>query len=166
MATAQRDETNIHQYPVPGASEFSFVILVAEWNSVITEALYDGAFTTLIRHGARPENIIRRTVPGAFELVSAGAMVADQLKPDAVICIGCVIQGDTKHFDFICDSVANGLQSLNITYKIPFIFGVLTPNTFEQAHERAGGKLGNKGDEAAEAAIKMASLKAGLGELK
>ena len=117
-----------------------------------------GALNTLIKHGAIEANIVTKTVPGAFELTLGGQYMAEFGNVDAIICLGCVIQGDTKHFDFICDAVAKGITDLNIKYNKPFIFGVLTTNTEEQALDRVGGKHGNKGDEAAYTAIKMAAL--------
>ena len=133
-------------------------IVVAEWNPEITEALFSGAYNTLIRHKAKPENILRKNVPGSFELTSGAQFLAEYSGVDAVICIGCVIQGETRHFDFICHAVSQGLTNLSIQYIKPFIFGVLTPNTQQQAIDRAGGKHGNKGDEAAITAIKMVAL--------
>jgi 6,7-dimethyl-8-ribityllumazine synthase len=132
-----------------------FALVLAEWNSEVTESLYSGALDTLLKYGAKKENIFRKTVPGSFELSLGAQWMAQQKEIDAVICLGCVIQGDTKHFDFICQAVANGITEVNLKYNKPIIFGVLTPNTQEQALDRAGGKHGNKGDEAAITAIKM-----------
>jgi 6,7-dimethyl-8-ribityllumazine synthase len=143
-------DTNLNQI-----TDKKFALVVSEWNSEITEALYQGAYDTLLKNGALKDNLIRRTVPGSFEL-SLGAQWMAQLEEiDAVICLGCVIQGDTKHFDFICQAVAQGLTDVALKYNKPVIFGVLTPNTHQQALDRAGGKHGNKGDEAAITAIKM-----------
>lgn len=136
-----------------------FAIVVSEWNTEITEALYEGARDTLLKFGAKEEDIVRRNVPGSFELTLGAQLMAERKEFDAVICVGVVIQGETKHFDFICDSVAKGITDLNIKYNLPIIFGVLTPNTMQQALDRAGGVHGNKGDEAAITAIKMAALK-------
>jgi 6,7-dimethyl-8-ribityllumazine synthase len=133
----------------------TFGIIVSEWNEGVTEALFSGAYQTLIEHGANKENIIRKNVPGSFELSLAAQWLAQQEGIDAVICLGCVIQGETKHFDFICDAVAHGITNVSLKYNKPVIFGVLTPNTQQQALDRAGGKHGNKGDEAAITAIKM-----------
>ncbi|MDP4678992.1 MAG: 6,7-dimethyl-8-ribityllumazine synthase, partial [Cyclobacteriaceae bacterium] len=116
------------------------------------------AFETLINQGALPVNIIRIDVPGSFELSLGAQKMAEKEEIDAVICIGCVIQGETKHFDFICSAVANGITHVSLKYNKPVIFGVLTPNTQKQALDRAGGKHGNKGDEAAITAIKMLNL--------
>jgi 6,7-dimethyl-8-ribityllumazine synthase len=136
-------------------SNKKFALVVAEWNSEITDALCKGAEDTLLKNGARKENIVRKYVPGSFELTLGAQRMAQLAEIDAVICLGCVIQGDTRHFDFICDAVAKGITDVNLKFNKPVIFGVLTPNTQEQALERAGGKHGNKGDEAAITAIKM-----------
>jgi len=135
-----------------------FGILVSEWNNEVTESLYSGAIETLIGHGVKRENIIRKDVPGSFELTLGAQWMAQQDDIDAVICLGCVIQGETKHFDFICNAVAQGITDVNLKYNKPVIFGVLTPNNQKQALDRAGGKHGNKGDEAAITAIKMLSI--------
>jgi len=144
---------------IPNAAEFKFGIVYSEWNHEITNALKEGAINTLIANGAKQENIIIRQVPGSFELTLGAQYMAEATDVDAIICLGCVIQGETRHFDFICDAVAKGITDLNIEYNIPFIFGVLTPNTQQQAIDRAGGKHGNKGDEAAVTAIKMLGLR-------
>jgi len=132
-----------------------FAIVVAEWNEEITEALYEGAHASLISYGVKKQNIIRKNVPGSFELTLGGLWMAEEKDIAAVICLGCVIQGDTPHFDYICQAVANGITDVNIKTRKPVIFGVLTTLTKQQALERAGGKLGNKGEEAALTAIKM-----------
>lgn len=144
---------------IPNAAEFKFGIVYSEWNHEVTNALKEGAINTLIANGAKQENIIIRQVPGSFELTLGAQYMAEATDVDAIICLGCVIQGETRHFDFICDAVAKGITDLNIEYNIPFIFGVLTPNTQQQAIDRAGGKHGNKGDEAAVTAIKMLGLR-------
>jgi len=136
-----------------------FGILVSEWNTEITEALFSGVEETLIKFDVSASDIVRRNVPGSFELTLGAQLMAERNEFDAIICLGVVIQGETKHFDFICEAVANGITDLNIKYNLPVIFGVLTPNTMQQAVDRAGGKHGNKGDEAAITAIKMAALK-------
>ena len=128
------------------------------WNSEITLALLDGAVNTLKKHGASDNNIVVKHVPGSFELTLGGQFLAEYDDLDAIICLGCVIQGETPHFTYICQSVSYGITKLNLEYNIPFIFGVLTTLNIEQARDRAGGKLGNKGDEAAVTAIKMAAL--------
>ncbi|HSZ71634.1 MAG TPA: 6,7-dimethyl-8-ribityllumazine synthase [Cytophagaceae bacterium] len=130
-------------------------IVVSEWNAEITEALYEGAYSTLIQKGARKENIIKKYVPGSFEL-SIGAQKMAALKEiDAIICLGCVIRGETSHFDFICQAVATGITDVSLKYDKPVIFGVLTTENKQQAFDRAGGKHGNKGDEAGITAVKM-----------
>ncbi|BDD06309.1 6,7-dimethyl-8-ribityllumazine synthase [Aureibacter tunicatorum] len=155
MASAEKNLSQFSQKNVTDVSEKRFAIVVSEWNEEVTEALYNGAKETLLSNGVKPENIYRKDVPGSFEL-SIGAQWAAQVDEiDAVICIGCVIQGETKHFDFICDAVAQGITNVSLKYNKPVIFGVLTPNTQQQALDRAGGKYGNKGDEAAITAIKM-----------
>lgn len=146
-------------YPVPSAERMKFGIVVAEWNTEITEALAKGCEDTLIDNGADPRDVRRIYVPGSFELPLAAQMFCEEQDVDAVICIGCVIQGDTRHFDFICNAVATGITDVGLKYSIPIIFGVLTPNTLEQAKDRAGGKHGNKGDEAAITAIKMVAMR-------
>lgn len=159
MASELKNLSVFEGTEIPDASAMKFGIVWAEWNHSITHALMKGAYDTLLKHGAKPENIVIKTVPGAFELTLGAQYMAELLDVDAVICIGCVIQGDTKHFDFICDAVAKGITDLNIKFNLPFIFGVLTPNTQQQAEDRAGGKHGNKGDEAAVTAIKMLGLR-------
>lgn len=157
MATTNLSEYDASQ--VPPANDMQFGIVVSEWNPEITGALRQGAVNTLLKNGARPENIVTEYVPGTFELPLGAQFFAETGKFDAIILIGCVIQGDTRHFDFICQGVTQGTVELNLKYNIPFIFGVLTTDNMQQALDRAGGRLGNKGDEAAIAAIKMAALK-------
>jgi len=135
-----------------------FGIVVADWNPDVTHALLAGAETTLMRHGVSSEDIIVRHVPGSFELTLGAQFLAEYEDLDAVICLGCIIQGETPHFTYICQGVTQGITQLNLEYNIPFIFGVLTTYTHQQALDRAGGRLGNKGDEAAVTAIKMAAL--------
>lgn len=136
-------------------SSKKFGIVVSEWNEEITESLYKGAVETLLKHGVKTYNIFRKNVPGSFELSLGAQWLAEVDEIDAVICLGCVIQGETRHFDFICDAVAHGITNVSLKYNKPVIFGVLTPNDQQQALDRAGGKHGNKGDEAAITAIKM-----------
>jgi 6,7-dimethyl-8-ribityllumazine synthase len=143
---------------VPDASQMKFGIVVSDWNKEVTWALLDGAVKTLKKHGAAAENIVLKHVPGSFELTLGAQFLAEYDDLDAIICLGCVIQGETPHFTYICQGVTQGITQLNLEYNLPFIFGVLTTNTHQQAVDRAGGKLGNKGDEAAVAAIKMAAL--------
>lgn len=147
---------------VPNAARMRFGIVVSDWNREITLSLLDGAVKTLRKHGAAEKNIIVKHVPGSFELTIGAQMVAEYLDVDAIICLGCVIQGETPHFTYICQGVTQGITQLNLEYNIPFIFGVLTVNNKQQASDRSGGVHGNKGDEAAITAIKMAALQSEL----
>lgn len=132
-----------------------FAIVVAEWNEEITEALYQGAYNGLIELGASKNNIVRKNVPGTYELAMGGLKMASDKKIDAVICLGCVIQGETPHFDYICQAAALGIMEVGLKTGKPTIFGVLTTLNKKQAEERAGGKYGNKGEEAAVTAVRM-----------
>lgn len=143
---------------VPDAGKMRFGIVVSDWNSKITHALLEAATVTLKKHGATDNNIVIRHVPGSFELSLGAQFLAEYDDLDAIICLGCIIQGETPHFNYICQGVTQGIMQLNLEYNIPFIFGVLTTLNLEQAMERAGGRHGNKGDEAAVTAIKMAAL--------
>lgn len=157
MATALHNLSKYNKESIPDASNMCFGIVVAEWNSDITNALLDGAVNTLEKHGALPENIHVKKVPGSFELIyGAHQMVLHGY--DAVIILGCVIRGETPHFDYICQGVTYGIAHLNTTSEIPIIYGLLTTNDLQQAVDRSGGKLGNKGDECAIDAIKMAKF--------
>lgn len=153
---------NLSEYDlnaIPDASQMKFALVVSEWNNEITFALRDGAINTLTHSNAADQNIYVHYVPGSFELPLGAQFIAKKGFYDAIICIGCVIQGETRHFEFINNAVADGIAKINLDYNIPVIYGVLTPNTWEQAKDRAGGKHGNKGDEAAITAIKMVHLK-------
>ncbi len=158
MSTALKNLSDYDPANVPSAKNMRFAIVVSEWNSDITNSLLEGAYNTLIKHGANSDSIEIKHVPGSFELTGGATVVAETKSFNAVICIGCVIQGETPHFDYICQGVSYGITRLNIEYKIPFIFCVLTTNTLQQAIDRSGGKHGNKGDEAAVTAIKMVAL--------
>lgn len=158
MATQLKNLSDFSDTEIPSAVAYRFGIAVAEWNAEITNALYQGAYQSLINHGALPDNIFTYSVPGSFELTSGADLLLKNLKLDAVICLGCVIQGETRHFDFICNAVANGISNVALKYAKPVVFGVLTTDNQQQAFDRAGGKHGNKGDEAAITAIKMANL--------
>jgi 6,7-dimethyl-8-ribityllumazine synthase len=144
---------------IPNAKSFRFGIVVSEWNPEITRNLQKGAIETLIDFGAAEENIISWDVPGSFELVFGCKKMIQSQKVDAIIAIGNVIQGETKHFDFVCKGVTQGIVDLNIKHDIPVVFCVLTDNTKQQSLDRSGGNLGNKGIECAVAAVKMAALK-------
>jgi len=133
-------------------------IVVAEWNEEVTESLYSGAYEALIELGLKPKNIIRKNVPGSFELSLGAQWMASKKDIAAVICLGCVIQGETPHFDYICQAVANGITTVSLKCNKPVAFGVLTTLNKKQAMDRAGGKYGNKGEEAAITVIKMLSL--------
>jgi len=159
MSSQLKNLSDVEGTEVPSAKNYRFGIVVSEWNYEVTKALCNGAEESLLKYGANKNNIIIKWVPGSYELTLGAQYMAEYSDVDAIICIGCVIQGETKHFDFICNAVANGITNLNIEYNMPIIFGVLTPNTLEQAMDRAGGKHGNKGDEAAITAIKMLSLR-------
>ena len=153
--------TNLSDYDkneLAKADKLRFGLVVSNWNADITENLYEGAKATLLDCGALAANIDRLDVPGSFELIFGAKQLLEKNRYDAVIAIGCVIQGATKHFDFVCDAVSQGIKDLNIHYSAPTIFCVLTDNTKEQSIERSGGRLGNKGVECAVAAIKMATL--------
>lgn len=154
--------TNLSVYDkdkIPNAKNFRFGLVVSEWNPEITENLHKGALETLKDCGAVDENIISWDVPGSFELVYGCKKMIQTEKLDAIVAIGNVIQGETKHFDFVCEGVTQGIIDLNVKYDVPVIFCVLTDNTKQQSLDRSGGKLGNKGVECAVAAIKMAALK-------
>ncbi|WP_223551690.1 6,7-dimethyl-8-ribityllumazine synthase [Aestuariivivens sp. NBU2969] len=158
MATANKNLSDYDKASIPNANKFRFGIVVSEWNDIITEKLFEGAYNTLIEQGVLPNNIIRWNVPGSFELIYGCKKMQEQMV-NAVIAIGSVIQGETKHFDFVCEAVSQGIKDLNVNRETPIIFCVLTDNTMQQAQDRAGGKHGNKGTEAAIAAIKMAALR-------
>ena len=158
MATANKNLSHYDKATIPNAKDFRFGIVVSEWNDSITEGLCKGAYDALIDCGVSETNIMRWNVPGSFELIYGCKKMQEQ-NVDAVIAIGTVIQGETKHFDFVCQGVTQGIKDLNIINDIPVIFCVLTDNTLQQSIERSGGKHGNKGTEAAIAAIKMAELR-------
>ncbi len=158
MATALHKLSDYDTEKVPDASNMCFGIVVAEWNKEITGALLNGAVSTLEKHGALPENIHVKTVPGSFELIYGARQMSLNGNYDAVIILGCVIRGETPHFDYICEGVTYGIARLNTTSEIPIIFGLLTTEDLQQAKDRSGGRLGNKGDECAVDAIKMAKF--------
>jgi len=162
LSSSLKNLSEFEGLPVPSGQDMRIGIVVSEWNHKVTEALKDGARQTLINYGCPEENIQIRYVPGSFELTLGAQYFAEYTDVDAIICLGCVIQGETRHFDFICDAVANGVTNVSIKYNRPVIFGVLTPHTMQQALDRSGGKHGNKGDEAAITALKMVALKHSL----
>ncbi|WP_158976170.1 6,7-dimethyl-8-ribityllumazine synthase [Cellulophaga sp. L1A9] len=158
MATANNNLSVYDKATIPNAKGFRFGIVVSEWNTNITEGLFNGAKEALLDCGALEENIIRWDVPGSFELTFGSKKMIATQNVDAVIAIGSVIQGETKHFDFVCEATAQGIKDLNILTDTPVIFCVLTDNNLQQAIDRSGGIHGNKGTEGAIAAIKMAAL--------
>ena len=160
MATASKNLSSYNKSELPDAKPFKFGLVVSEWNSEITEGMFQGAFDALTDCGALKENIVRWNVPGSFELIYGCKKLTESFDMlDAVIAIGSVIQGETKHFDYVCEAVAQGFKDLNVSGDIPVIFCVLTDNNYQQAKDRSGGAHGNKGTEAAIAALKMAQLK-------
>jgi len=158
MASSIKNLSDFSHIEVADASSFKFAIVVAQWNAEITGALLNGAISGLEKHGAKEGNIEVIEVPGSFELTSGADLALRNQSFDAVICLGCVIQGETRHFDFICHAVANGVSNVGLKYNKPVIFGVLTTDNLQQALDRAGGKHGNKGEEAAITAIQMAAI--------
>jgi len=160
MATAGNNLSAYDKTTIPNAKDFRFGIVVSEWNDKITNGLFQGAFDAFLDCGAIKENIVSWNVPGSFELIYGCKKMQESYDMlDAIIVIGCVIQGETKHFDFVCEGVTQGIKDLNIQSDIPVIFCVLTDNTEQQSIDRSGGIHGNKGTEAAIAAIKMAQLR-------
>lgn len=158
MATALHNLSDYDVTSIPDASNMLIGIVVSEWNQEVTGALLKGAIDTLEKHGCIPENIHVKTVPGSFELIYGAQQLTKNDSYDAVIILGCVIRGETPHFDYICQGVTYGIAHLNATSNIPVIYGLLTTENLEQALDRCGGKLGNKGDECAIDAIKMAKF--------
>lgn len=166
MSSARKNLSTYDETSMPDAKGMKFGLIVADWNPDVTHALYEGAYDTLMKHGALPEDIFTAQVPGTFELTVAARMMISAKPVDAVICLGCVIKGETSHNEYINMSVANGLTQLGLMTGKPCIFGVLTPNDEQQALDRAGGKHGNKGVEAGATAIEMVALKKSLGDGK
>ena len=158
MSSVNKNLSEFSIESLPDVSQKRFGIAVAEWNTEVTEALASGAIQTLLQHGVQPQHIVRINVPGSYELSFAAQALAKRADIDAVIAIGCVIQGETKHNDYINHAVAQGLTNISLKYNKPVVFGILTPNTQQQAIDRAGGIHGNKGDEAAITAIKMLGI--------
>ena len=160
MATENNNLSSYDKATIPNAKNFRFGIVVSEWNSKITEGMSQGAYDTLLECGAIKENIVRWNVPGSFELVYGCKKMQQCFQMlDAIIAIGSVIEGETKHFDYVCEATTNGIMQLNLDNDIPVMFCVLTDQTLQQAIDRSGGKHGNKGVEAAIVAIKMAQLR-------
>ena len=155
MATALHNLSGYDANNMPDASDMSIGIVVSEWNPDVTERLKNGVIETLKRLGVKDENRVVAYVPGSFELIYGAARMAQSMHVDAVIVLGCVVKGDTPHFDYVCSGVTQGIADLNQQGTIPFIFGLLTTDNMKQALDRAGGIHGNKGDEAAVTAVKM-----------
>ena len=155
MATKLHNLSDYNPESVPSGKGKRVGIIYAEWNSDITYALRDGAIKTLKDNGVEEKDILLYSVPGSFELIYGAAQLVKSKKYDSVIAIGCVIRGDTPHFDYICEGVTAGLSKLNVEYDTPVIFGLITTNNLLQAQERSGGRLGNKGDECAVTALQM-----------
>lgn len=162
MATVNNNLSEYDINSVPNANNMVFGIVVSEWNENITKGLLKGAYSTLLKHGAKEENVTVKFIPGTFELPLAAQTMFEKTNVDAVICLGSVIQGETKHFDFVCEGAALGIKDVALKYNKPTIFGVLTDNNEQQAIDRSGGKHGNKGDEAAVTAIKMVDFQKSL----
>lgn len=158
MATSNKNLSDNKLGGVQHAAGKRYALVVSEWNTEVTEALYSGAFSTLLQAGVPREHIVRVDVPGSFELPLGAQWMAQRADIDAVICLGCVIQGETRHFDFICQACAQGVTEVGLKYNKPVIFGVLTTDNQKQALDRAGGRHGNKGDEAAATALKMLQI--------
>ena len=158
MATDLHNLSEYNSNNIPRGEGKKIAIVVSEWNSNITENLLQGAYDTLIKFGVSSQDISIRRVPGSFELTFGAKTLIEKIHPDALIMLGCVIQGETPHFTYVCQSVTQGATELNIKYDVPVIFGLLTTTTLEQAKDRAGGRHGNKGDEAAITALKMIAL--------
>jgi 6,7-dimethyl-8-ribityllumazine synthase len=164
MASNLKSLSDYNSESIPAASDMQIGIVISEWNYKITSALAEGAIDTLLKHKVPKENIIVKHVPGSFELTMGAQFMAEYTDVEAIICLGCVIQGETPHFNYICQGVTQGINMVATDYSIPVVFGVLTTNTLEQAQDRAGGKHGNKGVEAAVTAIKMIALERDLSE--
>ncbi len=158
MATQLKNLSDFSTTSIPDAAGMRFAIAVSQWNAELTGSLYNGAYSFLKKYNVADDDIVSVQVPGSFELTSAADILLSTGNYDAVICLGCVIQGETRHFDFICNAVANGITQVSVKHNKPVIFGVLTTDNQQQALDRAGGRHGNKGDEAAATAIQMAAL--------
>lgn len=159
MATINKNLSHYDKNTIPNTEGFRFGIVVSEWNENITGGLYSGAVATLQENGVKPEDIITWDVPGSFELIYGAKRMIETQNVNAVIAIGSVIQGETKHFDFVCEAVAQGIKDLNVLTDVPVVFCVLTDNTLQQAIDRSGGIHGNKGTEAAVVALKMSYIR-------
>jgi 6,7-dimethyl-8-ribityllumazine synthase len=155
MSSSDKNLSSVITTSNEHVAHFRFGIVVSEWNDQVTEAMYEATVETIVKMGGKRDHITRLSVPGSFELPIGAQSLAKRRDIDAVVCVGCVIQGETRHFDFICEAVANGVTNVSLKYDKPVIFGVLTTNNLQQAIDRAGGKHGNKGDEAGYTVVKM-----------
>lgn len=162
MAEKKKNLSEFKSFEFSSAQNTEIGIVVSEWNDRITDSLLNGAKECLLEHGILEKNILVKHVPGSFELPLGAKWMLEETGVDAVICIGCIIQGETRHFDFIAQAVADGIMKVGLKYSRPVIFSVLTCNTMEQAEDRAGGKHGNKGVEGAVSALKMLDLENNL----
>lgn len=158
MSSANKNLSKF-EFAVPSAKGLSFGIVAASWNSNVTDALLEGAISTLVEAGAKKKDIMVKRVPGAYELTMGAQLMCEHTNVDAVIVLGAIVKGGTPHFDFIAQGVTQGINAVTLEYNTPIAFGVLTTNNMEEAVDRAGGKFGNKGEEAAATAIVMAKLK-------
>ncbi len=162
MASGKFNLTSQQEASIPSGEQFRIGIVVAEWNTEVTEKLYQACYHTLIKYRTLQEHIITLQVPGSFELPQAAQLLLESQEMDAVICLGCIVRGETTHDQHIATAVANGITQVGLDYNTPVIFGVLTTNDMQQAHDRAGGKYGNKGEEAAITALRMAAIRSRL----
>lgn len=162
MASHNKNLSSYTGGSIPSGADFSIGIILSEWNTDITNALFEACIRTLTDHGTLKDKITTIKVPGSFELPSAAQLLLESREFDAVICLGCIIKGDTKHDEYIAQAVSTGIMMVSIDYSTPVIFGVLTTDNLQQALDRAGGVHGNKGDEAAITALKMAGIRQNL----
>ena len=163
MIEKKKNLSDYIPFEFSSAKQIRIGIVVSEWNNHITDSLLEGAKNCLLEHGVEAENIMVHHVPGSFELPLGAKWLLEKTSVDAVICIGCIIQGETRHFDFIAQAVSDGIMNVGLAFSKPVIFSVLTCNTMEQAEERAGGKHGNKGVEGAISCMKMLAFKGQIG---
>ena len=159
MASVGNNLSKENKFPISNPEKLNIGIVISEWNGHITERLLNGTLSVLENSGIKSENIIVKKVPGTFELPLGAQYMLDKNLVDGIICIGCVIQGETKHFDFVCQGATNGIMSLGLKYNKPVIFCVLTDENEKQSLDRSGGKYGNKGIECAVSCLKMIELK-------
>jgi 6,7-dimethyl-8-ribityllumazine synthase len=162
MSSELKNLSDFDHTTIPSGKGMKIAVVVSEWNIEVTGALLEGVVKTLLENGVEENDILVKYVPGSFELTLGSQYLAAKDDIDAVVIVGCVIKGETRHFDFICEAVGQGITNVSLKYNKPVVFGLLTPNNMQQALDRSGGKHGNKGDEAAVTAIKMIHLKNSL----